>query len=423
VSATRANNPEPGLGRGVQRITSNAFLYYHLANEPITDQYDLKEKLGEPGGYGYAQVAIKKKTKEKFAVKVINKVKFHRDHDSKRDMFYREMQIMKELDHPNVIKGYDMFEDDQNLYLVMELCRGGELFDVLNSRFQNNQTFSEVDASGILRQICMGIKHLHDNKIAHCDLKPDNFLFKDKDHKVIKIIDFNLAKYTKNLEYLDATCGTKYYMAPEVLNQKFTYHCDMWSFGVVMYLMLFGRPPFQGKNYQSIQKKIKAGFTPAVQTGKGPWFPQDIPVSREAKDLIAGLLDSNFSTRLTAAEALEHPWLRGEAPNTPMVTNVVNNLASFMATSSFKTQLLRLMARDFSDPELDDLKSCFEMIDTNGDGFLTISELKAALLEAGVSQTVLQTVLCACSYSFRLLFSGHGGYAKIVGNGERSSGR
>ena len=140
-------------------------------------------------------------------IQVINKIKFKREHDSKRDMFYREMQIMKDLEHPNIIKGYDMFEDPQNLYLVMELCQGGELFDVLQDKLQRDECFSEADAAGILRQICSGIKHLHDHKIAHCDLKPDNFLFLNKDHKCVKIIDFNLAKYTKSLQYLDQTCG------------------------------------------------------------------------------------------------------------------------------------------------------------------------------------------------------------------------
>ena len=207
--------------------------------EDIRTHYTLGEQLGQPGQFGYALRATKKTTKELRAVKVISKCKFSRAADKKIhfEELRTEIEILRGMDHPNIIKLYDVFETDTEIYLVTELCSGGELFDRIKARGQYN----ERDASATLRQILSGIAYLHRKKIAHCDLKPDNFLFlSGGEDSVAKIIDFGMSKYVRRRQYFHSLRGTPYYIAPEVIQGRYSFHCDMWSLGVVMFVMLFG---------------------------------------------------------------------------------------------------------------------------------------------------------------------------------------
>jgi calcium-dependent protein kinase len=297
-------------------------------------------------------------------------------------MFRREMRLISECDHPNIIKGIEAFEDSTHLYMVMEECSGGELFDRIKAR----KKYTEKDACDVLRQLGEGIAYLHDNKIAHCDLKPDNFLFKVKaEHSAIKIIDFGLSKMTRPREYMSSLRGTSFYMAPEVFKGKYTYHCDMWSYGIVMFIMLFGFPPFHGSD-SSVKHGIQNGFSPITKDGWGPWFPSSINVSENAKDLISKLLDSDPAVRLTAHEALEHPWF-SEASNLPLPNIVLTNLETFTQNCKFKTVVLAAMAHALSEKDLASIRTAFREMDTNKDGSITVDELKRALTSQGVEES------------------------------------
>jgi len=270
------------------------------------------------------------------------------------------------------------------LFIVMELCTGGELFD----RIKAQGSYSEKDAAEVLRQMCEGINYLHKNKVAHCDLKPDNFLFlNSKADSPLKIIDFGMSKFVKRRKYFKVICGTPYYVAPEVIEGKYAEHCDMWSLGVVMFVMLFGYPPFyadQEKYGKLTDDKIfdlvKKGFDPTTKAGYGAHFPAAIAASASAKDLIAKLLNLNTANRLTAAEALEHPWLTGKtASDKPIVTKVLQNLHDFNNSNRFKQAVLSVMTTTLSEDDVAALKKSFTEMDENGDGEITVDELKRAM--------------------------------------------
>jgi len=361
----------------------------HKPNSSIENYYRLGRVIGKPGFYGYACEAFKIGTDEKFAVKIIphrNKKPHIRDTQDEQ-MFKREMQLIQFIDHPNVVKGYEMFQDDKATYLVMELCAGGELFDRIKEKADAGCTFSEMDAADIIRQVCHGLSCLHAHNIAHCDIKPDNILF-TADWQV-KIIDFNLSKCIEPLRYERGMTGTPYYVAPEIINGKYTYHCDMWSVGVVMFMLLFGYPPFSGDLDRDILRQIsRDGFDPSVKSGYGPWFPETIPVSAEAKHLLRGLLERYPVKRLSANEALQHPWLNGRAPGFPMMTNVLTNLGNYLSSHALKLKLLSFLSESSRVLDHATCRHIFSCADTNGDGIITLAEMTRAMTLSGSSFSI-----------------------------------
>jgi len=361
---------------------------------PIEQTYEFGKQIGLPGQFGHAVRAVHKPTGQTRAVKVISKARFTRA--SERDFHFQslraEIDVMKTMDHPNIIKFFEVFESPTELYIVMELCTGGELFD----RIKEAGTYSEHQAAIALRQIFEGINYMHSKKIAHCDLKPDNFLYASPDIPgQLKIIDFGMSKFVRRREHFKAMCGTPYYMAPEVILGQYNEHSDLWSLGVVMFVMLFGFPPFYADPEQygartddAIFELIRQGFKAVTKPDFGPWFPETIPVSESAKDLMSRLLTRDVAKRLTAAEALEHPWLKGDtASKEPFVDTVIKNLVSFNANTRFKQAVLAMMANQLSDHEVKEMKKTFAAIDENGDGLITVAELKKAMMAAGAANT------------------------------------
>jgi calcium-dependent protein kinase len=358
--------------------------------ERLDKFYDLGKPIGEPGQFGQAYLVTHKGTKEIRAVKVISKQKFRSEQD--RDFHFRqlrdEISILTEMSHPNIIKFFEVFESSGHLYIVMECCRGGELFDRI--REQKSGAYSEKDSVGVLKQIISGLKYMHDRKIAHCDLKPDNFLFlTSAADSPLKIIDFGMSKHVQRRKYLTSFRGTPYYVAPEVLEGKYAEHCDIWSFGVVMFVMLFGFPPFHANSDEEIFKKIKAGFENKTKKGYGNWFPAAIPCSEDAKDLIARCLNSDKAVRLNATEVLEHKFFHGGASATPFVATVATNLKEFCANTKFKVQVLSLMTSMLDQDELGSLKRVFHEIDANGDGQITAEELREAFKRQGLQDAAV----------------------------------
>jgi len=270
----------------------------------VRDRYDMDESeiLGK-GNYGVVYRGREKKTGNMYAIKSIEKSKL-----KNLAFVRREIAILKEVDHPNIIKLHEVFEDDHKLHLVMELCTGGELFDRIVAKTQSPEGhFSEYDAAEIVRSILKAIQYCHDElHICHRDLKPKNFLFlTDDDKSVIKIIDFGLSRH----ESMDTggvmrtMVGTPHYVAPEVLRGSYTKSCDMWSIGIISYILLCGYPPFCGDNARQIfDSVLSAKFD----------FPSPDwdPISKEAKEFITNLLGEDPSIRMNAIEALEHKWFK-----------------------------------------------------------------------------------------------------------------
>merc|ERR1719387_2761101 len=250
------------------------------------------------------------------AIKTISK-----SHMTNAERFKAEIALMKIMDHPNIIKLYETFEDHRNIYLVMELCSGGELFD----RIIESGHFNEQQAAILMQQIIRAIYYMHENHVCHRDLKPENFLFLTKDpieKNLLKIIDFGLSCMFESGQVLTTKAGTPYYVAPQVLAGKYDKACDLWSCGVIMYVMLCGYPPFFGETDAEVLSKVRLGN---FSFNAADWKN----VSEDAKALIRMLLKMNPRDRYTAEQALNHEWIKAKAPNAKNVqlqNNFVDNL-------------------------------------------------------------------------------------------------
>jgi len=265
----------------------------------VEEKYDLGKELGR-GGFSIVREAVNKITKEKVAVKFIEK-KFVDQEELK--LLQREIDIMARVQHKNVLRLFEIFDTATQLSLVMELVNGGELF----YKIVDKGSYSEHEARDIVRQLVEGVDYLHNQGIAHRDLKPENLLCSEMDDGkvVIKIADFGLSKTFSGESALETSCGTPDYAAPEVLRMDGAYDksVDLWSIGVITYVLLCGFPPFYGKSQaQLFEKILNADFE----------FPEPewTHISAEAKDFINHLLVLDVKTRFTTKQCLEHPWVK-----------------------------------------------------------------------------------------------------------------
>ena len=217
------------------------------------------------------------------------------------DMLKNEIAVLKDLDHPNIVKMYEFLEDEKRIYIVTEICKGGELFDEI----LNRSKFDEADASVVMKQLLYAINYCHKKKIVHRDLKPENMLLEqDRDLEKIKVVDFGTSLSFDESRNLDEKLGTAYYIAPEVIKKKYNEKCDLWSCGVIMYILISGEPPFNDPraDNDAIMKKVEIG---KYDLSSGIWKT----VSKEAKDLVKKLLTYDPSERINAEDALKHPWI------------------------------------------------------------------------------------------------------------------
>ncbi|KAK4048933.1 Calcium/calmodulin-dependent protein kinase type I [Microbotryomycetes sp. JL201] len=262
--------------------------------------YKTGRTLGS-GTYASVKEAVHIESGRHFAVKVINK----RLMEGREHMIRNEIQVLKKVSqgHPNIVTLWDYFETANNLYLVTDLCLGGELFD----RICAKQYFREHDAAKLIETTTSAVAYLHDNGIVHRDLKPENLLFRSKeDDSDLLIADFGLSKIIDDSTFsaLNTTCGTPGYMAPEIFKkQGHGKPVDMWAIGVITYFLLCGYTPFDRDNQnEEIQAICTADFA---------FEPEEYwrEVSESARDFIRKCLTIDKTKRMTAHQALEHPWL------------------------------------------------------------------------------------------------------------------
>jgi len=223
-----------------------------------------------------------------------------------------EIEIMRMVDHPNIVRLLDIFEDVKCIHIVMELCEGGELLDKIQAL--KNQGFDELTGSRATRQIASAIAYLHSIRVAHRDLKPENVMLVsqgfDVCHGTLKLIDFGLSKRFIPGQFMQTMACTVHYVAPEVLDRKYTESSDLWSLGVLIYVMLSGVPPFHGNGDDQILGRVKSG---EYDFDRQSWATKgDGP-----KSLIGQLLKLDTSTRLTGAQVLQHAWLQGPSQTCP----------------------------------------------------------------------------------------------------------
>eukprot|EP00602_Paraphysomonas_sp_CaronLab_P005513 CAMPEP_0185023902 /NCGR_PEP_ID=MMETSP1103-20130426/6506_1 /TAXON_ID=36769 /ORGANISM="Paraphysomonas bandaiensis, Strain Caron Lab Isolate" /LENGTH=438 /DNA_ID=CAMNT_0027556691 /DNA_START=177 /DNA_END=1493 /DNA_ORIENTATION=+ len=282
------------------------------------------------------------------------------------------------MDHPNIIRLVDVFEDDKYLHLVTELCTGGELFDRIIEKTKSAEGhYSEQDAATIIKSVLNAIEYCHHvHNICHRDLKPENFLFATPESdSELKIIDFGLSRYDDEIEHMSTKVGTPYYIAPEVLSRgKYDKECDLWSIGVVCYVLLCGYPPFYGDTDAEIFASVKKGEFDFPS-------PDWDDISSQAKQFIRACLKTDASKRPTAREALEHPWFTVASQSSVghTMNNIKGSLERFINMNKLKRAALQVIAEQLTEAELHGLRSTFETLDMNKDGKLTYSEVQSAL--------------------------------------------
>ncbi|CRL04514.1 CLUMA_CG017590, isoform A [Clunio marinus] len=282
---------------------------------PITEEYEISNNVLGLGINGKVVECIKKSSGTKFALKVL--------HDNSKAR--RELELhLKASGCRNIVKIVDVFENTYSgtkcLLVVMECMEGGELFQRIQDR--QDGPFTEREAAQIMHEICVALKYLHDRNIAHRDLKPENLLYTSPHYDaIIKLTDFGFAKETYVKDTLQTPCYTPYYAAPEVLGpEKYDKSCDIWSLGVIMYILLCGFPPFYSNHGLAISPGMKA----RIRTGQYDFpAPEWSNVTTEAKDLIKGMLSVDPNKRLTIDEVIKNNWIAQytNVPQTPLHTN------------------------------------------------------------------------------------------------------
>ncbi|KAL9399795.1 hypothetical protein Peur_008756 [Populus x canadensis] len=341
----------------------------------LKDIYSLGRKLGQ-GQFGTTFLCIEKATGKEFACKSIAKRKLTTQEDV--DDVRREIQIMHHLEgHPNVIKIVDAYEDAVAVHVVMELCSGGELFD----RIVRRGHYTEKQAAELARLIVGVVEACHSLGVMHRDLKPENFLFvSQEEESPLKTIDFGLSVFFRPGETFTDIVGSPYYVAPEVLRKLYGPKCDVWSAGVIIYILLSGVPPFWDETEQGIFEQVLKG---ELDFESEPW-PN---ISESAKDLVRKMLVRDPKRRLTAHEVLCHPWVQmeGVAPDRPLDSAVLSRLMQFSAMNRLKKIVIRVIAESLSEEEIAGLKEMFKMIDADNSGHITLEELKTGLEKVGAN--------------------------------------
>ncbi|EPS59027.1 hypothetical protein M569_15783, partial [Genlisea aurea] len=376
-SAKPARNPHspamasPGKSSHHSPITIGPVLGRPM--EDVRSIYTMGKELGR-GQFGVTHLCTHKQTGQQLACKTIAKRKLGSKEDV--DDVRREVQIMHHLTgQPNVVELKGTYEDKHSVHLVMELCAGGELFDRIIAKGH----YTERAAASLLRTIVQIVHTCHSMGVIHRDLKPENFLLLNKDEdSPLKATDFGLSVFYKEGDVFRDIVGSAYYIAPEVLKRGYGPEADIWSIGVMLYILLSGVPPFWAESENGIFNAILRGH---VDFNSDPW-PS---ISTGAKDLVRKMLNSDAKHRLTASQVLNHRWIKedGEAPDVPLDNAVLDRLKQFRAMNQFKKVALRVIAGCLSEEEIMGLKDMFKGMDTDNSGTITLEELKQGLAKQG----------------------------------------
>ena len=381
-----------------QPTTFCSFTPINVTNELLVAQsksnpdFDYKKLnfLGE-GSFAAVYRVQNKYTDVICAMKIINKAYNCSAEDEKEIL--NEINILRTMDHPNVLKIFEFYSNKQSYSIVTELCPGGELFQQIIDK----GPFNENLAAYIMYQLFSAVNYCHKMNIIHRDLKPENILIVSKDsngYPYIKVCDFGTSKIFEKGAVQRKLVGSSYYIAPEVLKHHYNEKCDVWSCGVIMYILLSARPPFGGQDDNDIMERVATG----VYDLDSPPFDQ---LSKNALDLISKLLTMDVKSRISAEQALNHPWFKenksqelyNRINDQSTLKELIENLKHYKRTSIIQETALAYLVHHF--PQIKDVvNSCklFNQMDKSGDGKITKAELLKGLSERYKSKTLEKDV-------------------------------
>ena len=377
------------LSEGESYISISNKLFIDETNDSPTKKYEILSKLGS-GSFGSVYLAKNKYTNEKVAMKQIKKSSANLLSDGE---ITDEIEILKNLDHPDIVRIIESFNTKNSYILITEYCEGGELFDQVKNQL------SETQIAVIFKQVLSGLAYLHSNNIVHRDLKLENILIHEKEKSLttgedlfnIKIIDFGTARIFDKKRNPQSIVGSSYYIAPEVLRQKYNKECDLWSVGVILYMFIVGHAPFDGLDDDEITTNIQRGV---YRKNDKRW----LRASKEVKDLIQKLLTYRPSQRLTAIQALNHPWFKITDSNilydnVPKkdVIDCIKNLLTYNINNKLEELFLAYIIHNIPrDKEAKSAIKLFKLVNENKDGKLQKKELKKTLLNFVTESFLIQ---------------------------------
>jgi calcium-dependent protein kinase len=346
-----------------------------ISNNSISPESIYKKiKIIGTGGFGEVWLVKNKNLNKNFAMKIIKKRK-KSELDEKEIL--NEISILKSLDHPNILKILDFFNTNENFNIITEFCPDGELFAEITkvNRFQEGQ------AAFILSQILMAISYCHSKNIIHRDLKPENIMIVNREKNgglQVKIIDFGNAKIFDKEHSENKYVGSSYYMAPEVIKRNYDEKCDLWSCGVILYILLTGKPPFDGIDDDEIVESVKEGEFDRES------FPY-ISLSEEAKDLIDRLLTYDPSERISSEEALQHPWFKTSEfikkneiniIHPSLAKELIDNMSHYDSTNKLRCAVIAYLVHNNTNLEqCSEASKLFYNIDKDKNGTIEKEEL------------------------------------------------
>jgi calcium-dependent protein kinase len=361
------------------------------------------QKLNRILGQGMSCKVLLVKQKSTGIKCAMKKMKKSKELPSEK-LWKAETKLLRTLStdsHPHILKLVDSFSDSSSFYLVTQFCEGGELFDKLASA--DDELVTEKTTAKYTCQMLKAILHCHKNNIVHRDIKPENFVFETTSDGSMKLIDFGCAKVVEDEKPVEGVCGSMWYMAPEVVKVitnarsravicgKTWKAADMWSIGIIIYMFLVGIPPFYDEHTSPVIQQ-QAVFKKIVR-GKYGW-PAKLKISDSVKDLVRKLLVNDPNKRLTAEQALAHPWTQGHgASDEAIPANVLKNIASFQKSCKLKKAVGRVLSNQMTDEDKEQVKDLFQKFDKNGDGKLGGDEIKELMNYVGQGKMGIEDFL------------------------------
>ena len=372
--------------------SSSYILDKYSIQKDFRKKYEYQSLIGS-GAFGKVRLYLDRDSKTfKYAIKTIKKNIFKRH---SIESIKREVNILRSLDHPNIVKYFETYEDECYLHIVMEYIAGDNLFRVLTD--QKGFKFTERTISKIMTCLLKAVLFLHHNGIIHRDIKPENIVFVEPNNfNALKLIDFGLS-IQQNAKKDNRRVGTPYYMSPEMVRGNFNYASDVWSIGVILFIMVTGKQPFRGKSKEEVFEKIKKGNYDKNTLNRAK-------CSKEVKDLIKKMLVTEYSKRITVECALDHIWFKqfenNKNINLVVDEEIIESLKQFQYQNIFQKEIRYYLAKLCSDKEIIKLKHAFLAIDKDNSGEIEYEEIPKIFSELNIkaSDTELKNIFSSMDF-------------------------